>query len=85
MRTLLLALSAAALSGCLTLEKPLCPGTRAYDPQICRGEKWVHIPNPPYAALQAKAKCDACIDIHQNCVWGIPQQCKPKWPWEEKK
>lgn len=74
------------LTGCSSIEikPPLCPGTREYDVQLCRGEKMYQIPNPPYMALQRKAKCDACIDIHQNCVWGIPQQCKPKWQWDQK-
>jgi hypothetical protein len=84
MRALILALSAATLSGCLTLEKPLCPGTRAYDPQICRGEKWTYIPNPPMYALQQQEKCNKCIDVEQNCVWGVPKQCKPQWKWDQK-
>ena len=45
MRIALLAIL-LALTGCSTLEyRPLCPGTRAYDPQICRGEKWQQLPN----------------------------------------
>ena len=59
---------------------PPCPGTRHYDVQLCRGEKIYMIPNPPYAALQRAAKCDACIDIENNCYHGIPPQCRPK-PW----
>jgi len=71
-----------ALFGCSGVEfvAPPCPGTRHYDVQLCRGEKPVYLPNPPYAALQRKAKCDACIDIENNCYHGIPPQCRPK-PW----
>lgn len=84
MRKLLLALTVVSLGGCLTFEAPPCPGTRHYDVQLCRGEKHYSIPNPPYAALQAHAKCEACIDIQQNCVWGVPKQCRPKWQWDQK-
>lgn len=70
------------LSGCtgIKFQEPLCPGTRHYDVQLCKGEKIYMIPNPPYAALQRKAKCDACIDIEQNCYHGVPKQCQVK-PW----
>ncbi|NDB85188.1 MAG: hypothetical protein EB127_21175 [Alphaproteobacteria bacterium] len=76
----------STLAGCaiVELKPPLCPGTRSYDVQLCRGEKPYMIPNPPYAAFQRKAKCEQCIDIDQNCVWGIPQHCKPKWPFEQR-
>lgn len=84
MRLLLTALAASTLAGCLTIKPPLCPGTREYDVQLCRGEKMYQIPNPPYMALQRAAKCDACIDIEQNCVWGVPKQCRPKWQWDQK-
>ena len=34
------------LAGCSSVRfEPLCPGTRYYDPQICRGEKWHQLPN----------------------------------------
>ena len=42
MRLLLLA-SLLVLTGCSVY--PLCPGTRSYDPQVCRGEKFQRIPN----------------------------------------
>ena len=84
MKKLLSLLLFVGLTGCAGVEikPPPCPGTRSYDVQLCRGEKIYSIPNPPYAALQAKAKCDACIDVDQNCVWGIPPQCKPQWKWQ---
>lgn len=46
MRIALLAIL-LALTGCSSLNnyRPLCPGTREYDPQICRGEKWQQLPN----------------------------------------
>lgn len=84
MRTLLLSLAAVSLAGCLTMEPPPCPGTRSYDVQLCRGERIYQIPNPPYMALQRKAKCDACIDIQNNCYHGIPKHCEPKWKWDQK-
>lgn len=41
-----------ALTGCSALEyRPLCPGTRSYDPQICRGEKWQQLPNWDHEAV----------------------------------
>jgi hypothetical protein len=33
------------LSGCAAPYTTLCPGTRYYDPQICKGDKWQQIPN----------------------------------------
>jgi len=35
------------LAGCTSLPtfQPLCPGTRPYDPQICKGEKFQRLPN----------------------------------------
>ena len=33
-----------AVQGCASY-RPLCPGTRAYDPQVCRGEKFERLPN----------------------------------------
>lgn len=82
MRLLAISLSTLVLGGCLTFEPPLCPGTRAYDPQICRGEKWIHIPNPPYYALQQKQKCDACIDVENTCGGMIPKQCRVQRKWQ---
>jgi len=79
MRSILLGLAVVSLAGCSTMEAPLCPGTRSYDVQLCRGEKPRFISNPPYSALHRKAKCDACIDIDDNCVWGVPPKCEPKW------
>jgi hypothetical protein len=38
------------LTGCSSY-RPLCPGTRYYDPQICRGEKWQQLPNFENEAL----------------------------------
>lgn len=32
------------LSGCASYTT-LCPGTRHYDPQICKGDKWQQLPN----------------------------------------
>jgi hypothetical protein len=32
------------LYGCAGYQ-PLCPGTRSYDPQVCRGEKFQRLPN----------------------------------------
>ena len=86
MRKLAAFLLISTLAGCASVElkPPPCPGTRSYDVQLCRGEKIYTIPNPPLGALQRKAKCDACIDIEQNCVWGVPQQCRPKWQWDQK-
>lgn len=82
MRTLILALTVTSLSGCFALAPPLCPGTRAYDPQICRGEKWVHIPNPPYYALQLAEKCNKCIDVQNTCGHMIPTHCKVPGRWQ---
>jgi len=84
MRSLILGLAVICLGGCLTLKPPLCPGTRHYDPQFCRGETLTYIHNPPYMALQRKAKCEQCIDIENNCYHGVPQHCRPKWPFEIK-
>jgi hypothetical protein len=48
------------LSGCasnpLLSYKPLCPGTRHYDPQICRGETWQQLPNFTNEALIRAAR-----------------------------
>ena len=82
MRILVFAL-VPLLAACGGLSAPLCPGTRSYDIQLCRGEKPQFIPNAPYAALQRKAKCEVCVDIDQNCVWGVPKKCEPKWQWSQ--
>lgn len=71
MRTLLL-FSVILITGCSSLPRPLCPGTRAYDPQVCRGQEFQRLGNFPKEALQREAKCDAGIQPHINCVWGRP-------------
>lgn len=38
------------LSGCAIIPLP-CPGTRPYDPQLCRGETWDQYPNFEYEAI----------------------------------
>ena len=79
-----IAIFTALIAGCGSIQPPLCPGTRSYDVQLCRGERIYQIPNPPYMALQRKAKCDACIDIETNCYHGVPRHCQPKWQWDQK-
>lgn len=78
MRSILIAIMAISLVGCSALE-PRCPGTRSYDPQVCRGEKPQRLSNFPYEALQREQKCNACIDIASNCVWGVPPKCERTW------
>lgn len=70
-----------ALGAC-ALEPPPCPGTRAYDIQVCRGEKPLRIPNFYMEAIQRSKKCEQCIDIEANCYHGLPPQCRPKWKFE---
>lgn len=84
MRKLAALLLSLSITGCSSIQfkEPLCPGTRSYNVQLCRGEKPYIIPNPPGFAFQQEAKCNKCIDIDQNCVWGVPQHCKPKWKWQ---
>ena len=53
---IVLLLSGCASSNPLLAYKPLCPGTRAYDPQICRGEKWQQLPNFENEALVRAAR-----------------------------
>jgi hypothetical protein len=36
------------LSGCAMIP---CPGTTPYDPQLCRGERWVQYRNFEYEAI----------------------------------
>jgi hypothetical protein len=43
MRLLVLAIL-LVVTGCANY-RPLCPGTREYDPQVCRGEKFTRLPN----------------------------------------
>lgn len=44
-------LVAVLLTACSNLPRPLCPGTRAYDPQFCYGETFQQIPNFEYEAI----------------------------------
>lgn len=80
MRGILVVGFVIALTGCSVIE-PLCPGTRSYDPQVCRGEQFQRLNNFPYEALQREQKCNACVDVANNCVWGIPQQCQKTSKW----
>jgi hypothetical protein len=73
---------ALTLTAC-TLPPPLCPGTREYDVQVCRGEKRLRIGNFPYEAQQRARKCEQCIDIEDNCYHGLPPQCRPKWKFDK--
>jgi hypothetical protein len=41
---LFIVITLLALQGCASY-RPLCPGTRSYDPQVCRGEKFERLPN----------------------------------------
>lgn len=51
MRIALLAI-VLVLTGCAGVQyRPLCPGTRYYDPQICRGETWQQLPNWDHEAI----------------------------------
>ena len=69
----LLALSVIVLTGCGSLPTPLCPGSRYYDPQVCRGEQFQQrLSNFPYEALQREQKCNAGIQPNINCIWGQP-------------
>jgi hypothetical protein len=45
MKLVFLAVVLTLLAGCSSIPRPLCPGTRSYDPQVCRGEKFQRIPN----------------------------------------
>jgi hypothetical protein len=78
MRIILIATALTLLAGCSNLQ-PRCPGTRHYDPQVCRGETFQRLNNFPHEALQREQKCNACVDIANTCVWGVPQQCEAKW------
>ena len=80
MYKILVATLVVALTGCSSLQ-PLCPGTRSYDPQGCRGEQFQRLGNFRYEALQREQKCNACVDVANNCVWGIPQQCQKTAQW----
>ena len=52
----------SCLAGCgsvgqfLDNYQPLCPGTRHYDPQICRGEKFQRLPNFENEAKQRRER-----------------------------
>jgi hypothetical protein len=77
MRKLLIGLLVINLTACGSLPQPLCPGTREYDVQHCRGEKALRIPNFYGEAGQRKEKCMQCIDVDQNCyMMSVPRQCK---------
>lgn len=53
------------LAGCTSMDKALdsylanipCPGTRSYDPQICRGEKPARLPNFTNEAQDIMRRC----------------------------
>lgn len=45
----------AVLSGCASYQ-PLCPGTRHYDPQVCRGEKFQRLPNFENEAIKRRQR-----------------------------
>jgi hypothetical protein len=65
------------LGACGALPPPLCPGTREYDVQVCRGEKTYRVPNFYGEAEQRRNKCLQCIDVDQNCyMMSPPKQCK---------
>jgi hypothetical protein len=65
------------LGACGALPPPLCPGTREYDVQVCRGEKTYRVPNFYGEAEQRRNKCLQCIDVDQNCyMMAPPRQCK---------
>jgi hypothetical protein len=77
MRKLLIGLLALNLTACGSLPQPLCPGTREYDIQVCRGEKSIRVPNFYGEAEQRRNKCLQCIDVDQNCyMMSPPKQCK---------
>ena len=80
MKTLVAGL-ALTLAACGSLAPPLCPGTREYDVQVCRGEKTFRVPNFYGEAEQRRNKCLQCIDVNQNCyMMAPPKQCKiNKW------
>jgi hypothetical protein len=85
MRSLMIAALVANLAGCSSIEikPPLCPGTREYDVQVCRGEKHRVGTNFPMEALQRANKCEKCIEIEKNCYHGLPPQCRTKWRFEQ--
>jgi len=57
---------ALLLSSCSSLEKyqPLCPGTRYYDPQVCKGEKFTRLPN---FVNQTQLIMDQCGSLGPDC------------------
>lgn len=85
MRSLIIAALVANLASCSSIEikPPLCPGTREYDVQVCRGEKPRRLDNFPMEAIQRRNKCEQCIDIENNCYHGVPPQCRKKWRFEQ--
>jgi hypothetical protein len=77
MQKLLIGLLVINLTACGSLPQPLCPGTREYDIQYCRGEKPIRVPNFYGEAQQRYDKCLKCIDVDQNCYHiAPPRQCK---------
>jgi hypothetical protein len=78
MQRILVATLVIVLAGCSSFQ-PRCPGTRSYDPQVCRGEQFQRLSNFPNEALQREQKCNACVDVADNCVWGVPKQCQRVW------
>lgn len=44
--------------------QPLCPGTRSYDPQLCRGEKPARLPN---FVNEAHKIMEHCGSIGADC------------------
>jgi hypothetical protein len=55
----ILVLAVVVLSGCSSVEwlgKTERSGYKDYDPCISCGEKWVQIPNEPFAAQKAAAR-----------------------------
>ena len=55
MRRILL-LVTLLLTACSNLPRPLCHGTRAYDPQFCYGESFQQIPNFENEALIRRSR-----------------------------
>lgn len=54
----ILATIAFLLTGCSTIEQiaSTCPGTRSYDPQMCRGEFFQQLPNFENEALTRRQR-----------------------------
>ena len=54
----ILVIAILTLSGCAVINDmaPICPGTRYYDPQICRGEYFQQLPNFENEALIRRSR-----------------------------